>query len=403
VELFEAGPELGGRIAPARLGEREVALGGKNVGRAYTEFRSLLARRGYDDYEFFGPDAAQVVRGRVRAVSFRSPSVRARMGMRLFFRGQIAGGVRFLRLAKQVRAEERSRYLGDPWFAALAAEKGDPSASEYLGKALTDVLRFITVRMNGAEPDEVHLGNLGSNLALVVDRFDQLSDPGLGPFLRDVAAEHALHLATPVEGLVTRDGRVAGVVAAGEERDGFDAVALAVPAPAAAAIVEGQDAELAGLLRTIDYFPVGVVVAEYDRPVFERDFAGLATASGIALSNAGAYGLDDRNVVRFTFSGRAARERVAGGAFDPEALLAEAESFLSPYLPLDGAKRLGFTARAFDPGLCAYRRDHAGFLAAANERLAPQPGLALAGDYMRGASLEACVRSALDCVERVVG
>src|SRR3954465_3293865 len=40
VELFEEGERLGGRIAPERLGEREVALGGKNVGRKYTELRA---------------------------------------------------------------------------------------------------------------------------------------------------------------------------------------------------------------------------------------------------------------------------------------------------------------------------------------------------------------------------
>ena len=71
------------------------------------------------------------------------------------------------------------------------------------------------------------------------------------------------------------------------------------------------------------------------------------------------------------------------------------------HLPPTCAKRVHYVARAFDPGLCAYRRDHAGFLEHASRRLREHRGLLLAGDYMRGASLEACVRSALDCVGQI--
>ncbi|MFL5885622.1 MAG: FAD-dependent oxidoreductase [Thermoleophilaceae bacterium] len=401
VELFEAGERLGGRIAPDRLREREVALGGKNVGRAYTELRALLARHGEDRFEYFGPDAAQVVRGRVRQLSFRSPRVRARLFGRMLARFELGGGYRFLKLAKQVRSHERSRFLGDPFFAELAQRTGDPALTDYVGRAMSDVLRFITVRMNGAEPDEAHVGNFGSNLALVVDKFDQLEGPGFAPLLRRIENTHRVHLRARVDELVLRDGRVTGVLVGGEQRDDFDGVVLALPATHAAALAEPVDSQLAALLRTIRYFPVGVVVAEYDRAVFPPEYAALAAPAGMALSNAGSYGLAERNLIRFTFSGRAARERLAPDAFDPEALLADAEEFLARHLPPTGASRVGYVARRFDPGLCAYRRDHAGFLGALDARLRSCEGLALAGDYLRGASLEACVRAGQEAADQI--
>jgi oxygen-dependent protoporphyrinogen oxidase len=401
-EIFEAAARLGGRMAPERLGAREVFLGGKNVGHRYRRFRELLARRGQPAYEAFGPDSAQLVRGRPRKLSFRSPAMRARLGARVLLRGQVRGGARFMRLAGRVRADADCAHLGSHYFAELALQSGDPTLPEYLGSALCrDVVRHITVRMNGAEPDECFAGNFGSNLGLVVDRFDQLRGEALGEWIRAVAAAHDVHTGAPVTALTTRGGRVAGLVVAGEERR-FDAVVLALPAHEAARVIGPDEPHLASLLGTVRYFGVGVVVAEYDRAAFPQGFAALTAPAGMSLSNAGSYGLGDRQIVRYTFSGRAARDRIEPGGFDPEELLGEAEAFLAPHTPIGGARRLGFAARAFEPGLCAYRRDHATFLREARARLGSLAGLALAGDYMRGASLEACVRSGEEAAEQVV-
>jgi protoporphyrinogen/coproporphyrinogen III oxidase len=404
VELFEACDAPGGRIAPAMLGEREVCLGGKNIGANYAHLRKLLALRGYQSFERFGPDTAQLRKGRVCALSFESRSMRARMGVRLLMRGQVKQGRHFLGLTSQVRRHDPSRFLGDEFFADLAARTGDPALPTWLGTVLCrDVVRHITVRMNGAEPEECHLGNLGSNLALVVDRFDQLSGGGLGEWIREVAAEGVKHLKSPVAALVVEGNRVAGVVTNdGKPHRGFDGVVLAVPAHGAAKVVWGCNRELASLLGTIRYFPVGVVVAEYDRPVFPGRFAAISGPDGISLSNAGSYGLRDRHIVRFTFSGAAARASVVPGRFDPDAMLGEAHTFLAHHLPMQEARLLRSTARAFEPGLCAYRRDHATFLGQIDAMLTSLPGLALAGDYMRGASLEACTRSGQEAAGRIV-
>lgn len=400
-ELFEASPGLGGRIAPAALPSRPIFLGGKNLGHRYLRLRELLARRGVPGYEAFGPDSGQLVAGRVRQLSFSSPGMRVRLGTRLLLRAQLGGGLRFLRLARHVRENPDSAHLGDPHFADLALETGDPTLPGYVGTALCrDVIRHMTVRMNAAEPDECHLGTIGSNLGLVVDRFDQLSGDDFLAWIRAVERGHKTHTETQVTALLGEPGGVRGLLTADGREHRFDGVILALPAHEAARVIAERESTLARLLGTVRYFPLGVIVAEYDRDVFPASFAALAAPRGMALSNAGSYGLGDRHIVRYTFSGREARDRVAPAAFDPEALLAEAEGFLHPHTPIAGAHRLGFAAQAFRPGLCAYRRDHATFLRETHARLAALPGLELAGDYMRGASLEACVRSGQEAAER---
>jgi oxygen-dependent protoporphyrinogen oxidase len=300
-----------------------------------------------------------------------------------------------------VKHNERSGFLGDEWFAELARAAGEPTLTEYFGEGFaSNVVRHTTVRMNGAEPDEAWLANFGTNLALVVDKFDQLTD-GLEPVMDAAAAHHRVHLGAAVERVDVGQRSQATIrTADGREHGGFDAVVLAVPAPAAANLVEDADAELAALLRTIHYHPVAVVVAVYDRPVFPQDYAAIAV-HGLPLSNAGSYGLEDRNIVRYTFSGRPARAHIAPGAFEPEQLLGEAEEFLARYVAVDQARRQGFLARLFEPGLCAYRPNHFGFLQDVERRLERIGPLALAGDYMRGASLEACTRSGIAAADRI--
>jgi oxygen-dependent protoporphyrinogen oxidase len=403
-EIFEAGERLGGRIAPTGLRSREIYLGGKNIGHRYGRLRELIARRAEPGYEAFGPESAHVSGGRVRELSFRSPSMRARLGTRLVLHGQARGGLRFLRLAKRVSRDPDSACLGDAGFAELARHSGDPALPRYLGNVMcAGVVRHMTVRMNGAEPDECHIGNLGSNLGLVVDRFEQIPGSGLGDWVRAVEAANVVHRRKPVTGLLASPGAgINGVLTGDGKEHHFDGVLLAIPAHEAARTIGESEPELARLLCTIRYFPVGVVVAEYDRPAFPESFAALTAPAGMALSNAGSYGLRDRHLVRYTFSGRSARARVRPQGFDPEGLLAEAESFLALHTPVGSARRLDFAARSFQPGLCAYRRDHDAFLHEASVQLAGLQGLALAGDYMRGASLEACVRAGQEAVEQLL-
>jgi oxygen-dependent protoporphyrinogen oxidase len=134
-----------------------------------------------------------------------------------------------------------------------------------------------------------------------------------------------------------------------------------------------------------------VIVARYREPVFTPSVRAIVFGPDQPLSNAGAYGAGRLDTVRYTFSGRAAREAIES---EPAALLRRAETLLGAHTPVRTEQRRDFVARRFDDGLCAYAPHHADWRAALGESLRDVGGLALAGDYLRGASIEACFRAA---------
>jgi protoporphyrinogen/coproporphyrinogen III oxidase len=119
-----------------------------------------------------------------------------------------------------------------------------------------------------------------------------------------------------------------------------------------------------------------------------------------ALSNAGAYGTGDLRVVRYTFSGRRARALTEQEP-DAERLAAIAEAALAPHARVAGNPRRAMLAHRFSPGLCAYHPDQAGFLERLGSARANMPEAHLAGDYLRGCSIEACFAAAEQTVTAI--
>jgi oxygen-dependent protoporphyrinogen oxidase len=393
VDVIDQGDILGGRFGLAILGDRPVMMGGKNIGRKYTSFRAFTSALGEHRYEPFGINSSRVEGGRTR--TFDSGRV-GRTLRTVATMGAPMDLARLLSLALRVRRSEENRFLGSPAFARLAERFDSAPLSAHFGpRATRNLLRPMTVRMNGAEPDEVYLGTFNTNLSLILDTFDQL-ERGVQPVLAAIAERVNVVLGTRVEGLIIESGRVAGVrssrdgQAASESR--YDAVVVATPAPFAAGILRSAAPELSGLLEQVHYFPTTVALVQYDRPVFTPEVRAVAM-DGSPCSNAGAYGQDDRHIVRYTFSGRDARTPDPS-ADQVEAWIGIGEERLNASVPVSrGARRVDSISRHWSRGYCGYLPFHGRFLADVARHVQGMPGLALSGDYLRGASIEACSRS----------
>jgi len=395
--IVERDGALGGRAGSGRLGGRRLTLGGKNIGRGYTRFRAFAQDLGEHPYEYFGISSSRVLDGRL--LSFDS-AARGRALRQL--RGVPARDlVRLGRLMLAVRRDAGARHLGAAGCERLARRYRERSVEQAFGPRVRElVLRSLTVRVSGAEPDEVPMANVLPYLGMIVDSYDQLRG-GMEEVIAAAGARSRLRLGTEARGLVLERGAVRGLRLAsaggGCATERFDGVVLATPADAAAPLLEVPAPRLAALLRGVRYFPVTVVLAEYERPVFDPAIRAVAFDAETPLSNAGAYGLDDLDVVRYTFSGRAARAFATAGA-GAEMLAGAAERTLAPFADVSGNRRRALAARRMSPGLCAYHREQASLLrevAAPRSRL---PGLALAGDYLRGCSIEACFAAAEEAV-----
>ena len=398
--IFESEDELGGRAISGLLGDRLVTLGGKNIGRSYTRFRAFTSSLGDHRYEYFGINSSRVIDGRM--LTFDS---KHRVGMLRNLSG--ISGRDVARLAPLVLAlirDSNARYLSETNCQSLTRRYGASSVQDVFSHRLSElILRSLTVRVSAAEPDELPMSNVLPYVGMMTDSYDQLAD-GMGGVVKAAARHSRVRLATTVQGLILEQGRVCGVevtTSAGDrERESFDGVVVATHAHAAARLLEATVQPTASLLREVRYFPLLVLLVEYERPVFDSGVRAVVFGPEEALSNAGAYGTGDLNVVRYTFSGRRARALTEQEP-DAERLASMAEAALALHAQVVDNPRRAMVAHRFLPGLCAYHQDQADFLKRLRSAGANTPGLRLTGDYLRGCSIEACFAAAEETVAAI--
>ncbi|ABL65819.1 protoporphyrinogen/coproporphyrinogen oxidase [Chlorobium phaeobacteroides] len=408
VDLYESADRIGGRIGSERLGERWLDFGGKNIGKNYRLFRDFVLDCGVSDFEYFGFNTSQVIGGRV--VSINKEGARLFNAIRFF---GLCGFSGLRKLYPHVRAilnDRRQGVLASEYFSALAEEYDHLSLAGYLKEpCLSHIVRPVTVRMNGAEPDECYPGNFGSNLALLLDSYEQLQQ-GMHGMLEafQLPARSALLRILPAHRVtsVNRDhGK--GAVMIGYEYEGrslsaeYDRVVSALPALRLSELLETFCPEVSVLLRRIQYFPVAVAIVKYRQNVFPKEQRAMVFDDSFPLSNAGAYGINDLDLVRYTFSGRAARAMVSDRS-QPEAVITLGEEIAGRYFTIKDNTRESFVFRYLSEGLCAYSPYHHRLLAEVDQKLDFFSGFAATGDYRRGASIEACFRAAGECVHKLL-
>ncbi len=402
VEIIDRESVLGGRVGVRELNGEPIELGGKNIGHGYRLFREFVASLGDYPYEHIGVNNARVENGQFKTLD---SSRRWRSFVMQLRRRSPTDLARFARMALRVKREEREGFLGGEGFRREASRLGDPTALGYFSRAFCqDALRLMSLMMTAAEPDEIHVGNLGTNIRMALDDYDQLQR-GMGDVFAQFGKRVATRLRTRVESLIVRDGQVVGLrlMEPGQQAEevAYDGVVLATTAHAAADLSGPHYPDLARELREVRYYPTAVVVAEYAHDVFNPAVRALRFDEPDPLANARAYGKNQLNVIRYTFSGRCARPLLEG-AIDRDALLDRAEASLGKYFPVSRSARRGAVVPERALELCAYSPHHAARLdrlAAATPDFA---GLHLTGDYLRGTSIEACFHAARECAGRLL-
>ncbi len=406
--IFERDQALGGRAGSGRLGDRVVTLGGKNIGRSYGRFREFAASHGDHPFEHFGINSSRVIDGRM--VTFDSEH---RLGMLGNLRGISPRDVaRLGYLATVLRRNPHARHLAEESCLTLARRYGYASVHDaFSPRLLALLLRSLTVRVSAAEPEEVPMANILPYMGMLADSYDQLAG-GMDDVMRAAARRSTVHLGCTVRGLLRdgngvygiRRGQITGHDPSGNtgpSEGRFAGVILATPAQTTARLLAEDAPATAALLAEVRYYPLLVLLVEYERPVFDSRVRAIAFGPEHELSNAGAYGTGELNVVRYTFSGAGARA-LAEQEPDPERLAAIAEATLGAHATVAGNGRRALLAKRFVAGLCAYHPDQASLLGHLASRREAIPGLSLTGDYLRGCSIEGCFAAAEEAVAGLV-
>jgi oxygen-dependent protoporphyrinogen oxidase len=188
-----------------------------------------------------------------------------------------------------------------------------------------------------------------------------------------------------------------------------DAVIVAVPAPAAAAIVDGLDRELAALLAGIEYAGSAVVSLGFARD----DVAHPLDAAGIVVPR-----IEGRRILAVSFSsskfpGRAPEGHVlvrsfVGGALDPSAAALDDEPLtalvrreLTDVIGARGTPKLVQIDR-WTRAMPQYHLGHVERVAAIKRRLAGIAGLAVAGAAYEGVGIPQTIASGQAAAAKVL-
>ncbi|MFD0363640.1 protoporphyrinogen/coproporphyrinogen oxidase [Nocardia sp. GCM10030253] len=390
VDLIERDGAPGGRFGIDRLGDLPVMTGARLIGSKYVELRAFLAELGPYRLESYPLRLSRIDEGRLVTLDNRDRSTGLRY---LIEAGAPAPDVaKFSYLAGHAR--EQNGMLEPGYFTKLAVHSDHKPLSEHFGTTLTDtLLRAMTIWTHGAEPDEVYLGAFGATLGTVFDHFEQLTD-GIEPAIAELAQRVTLRRHTTAHRLLVRNGRVRGLALSEKgspaTEHSYDAVVLATTARVAADLVSDEFPALAKLLTQVRYLPSAIALVEYDRDIFAPGLWGFAIDDSPCREVA-PYAADRRHIVRYTFTGRAARPLPSPAVLDH--WLTRAERLTAALCGITGAARRGMITRRWDAAHCAYLPFHAEFTAKLRHEATVATGTALAGDYLLGTSLEACFRS----------
>jgi oxygen-dependent protoporphyrinogen oxidase len=398
VDLFEASTDLGGRVASQQMSGRWIDLGGKNIGLKYQLFREFVENLGVNQYDYFGLNSSQLKGNQLIKIDGGKSMFR-----KLFNLWRLAGTqglIKLWPLLSALRQDIDQGFLNTPYFNELAHRLDDPALHQYFGQQAAEYfLRPLTVRMNAAEPNECFLGNLGSNLRLILDSYEQLKG-GMHSVVEAFSAQNnKLN--------ITTDARVLALDSYNNEwqlkiykdnqtlEKNYQKVVVALPASQAKQFFL-PDSPLHQNLAKIRYEPLAIAVVEYDKPVFTTSHRAMVLGAEHPVSNIGAYGIEDLNWVRYTFSGQNFRQHLSADT-TPEQAIGLAENLAEPFFNIRGNQRQNQVYRYFNLGLCAYSQHHAPLLNQIQKDL--PKGLFLTGDYWRGASIEACFKAAQETVQ----
>ncbi|MEV5430321.1 protoporphyrinogen oxidase [Streptomyces sp. NPDC052701] len=208
-----------------------------------------------------------------------------------------------------------------------------------------------------------------------------------------------------------RPARALWRVATGDRALDADAVVLAVPAPAAAGLLEAEAPGAAAELAAVEYASMALVTLAY-----RRAGTGLPAGSGFLVPP-----VDGRTIKAATFAsqkwGWIAEEdpglvvlRTSVGRYGETEILGRDDAGLVEVSRRDLREAIGLDATPvetrvtrWDDGLPQYPVGHHARVARIREHLAKLPGIAVCGAQYDGVGIPACVASAYAAVDQIHG
>jgi oxygen-dependent protoporphyrinogen oxidase len=412
VTVFEAAPEIGGRTRTDEVDGCRVDTATQLFGSVYTRFLAVLREAGAGGLveRSSGRDALWR-EGAAHEVVYGSPTSMLASGA-LPFTLKLKLGAHYLPFLHRHADALRMDALERAAAAGLDRESIAEWGRREMGGAFVDLLAAPLLQtLYGTAADEASAGFYHA-LARQGMSLDVLALRGGARGFCDALAAYVrarggeVRTRTPVRALAP-DAR--GVDVSGDGwTERFDAAVVALPAPAARALVAGSAPAAAEWLSAVAVRPTVTVAIVLERPVGTRWF-GLSYARGESRALA-AVCSQEAKLPGFVRPGTGVLLALPLPAVGPTLMDATAEQAMDAILP-DLAKPFPRIASAIRT-VRLYRWEHGWtvFRAGSLQHLARfrsgavalPPRLALAGDYLCAPNVEGAVISGLRAAERAL-
>ena len=396
--IHEVGDYVGGRAACIRQGSHAFEIGGKNFSSAWPRFNALLEEFGITEFEDQHPGFHIVLNDKLVALE-KSKTLTG--DLRLATALGPLGALQFRNFLTYARKNaDRLNYSSGlieeverRWDHATIDKHFTPKLNE-------GPLRLFSIIMGGAEPSELY----PSLMMLFASGFGKGSHHavagGIGQFHDKLAEGKAIRFGSRVQRIQTYDGLVSGLVV--EDENGTDMIPTDRVISAVPAHVLRQLVDLPAYGRVafdqLRYYPLAMINVVYDAPVFRDGVHSIMFEPDAPLGHCSANRLHSPHHVRYTLSGKKARDILDA---PDEDLVRIAEQTFSKRLPIN-AKRLEVHIARHIGGICGYAPHFTAVKRDMLRAVETIQGLEIAGDYLEGHTMEGCLTSADLAVARLV-
>jgi protoporphyrinogen/coproporphyrinogen III oxidase len=397
--VFEATEQSGGRAGYHRHDGFCFEIGGKNFSSGHSIINGLLREFGIRDRDAQHPSFHIVMDGVLRSFDKKRTltgdlTLARALGM--------LGAVQFKKLIDTAFKHGAELNHTGRLIEQFEAERDhEPISHQFSARLVDGPLRMFSIIMGAAEPEETYYSALLLFLAGFRAGSHHSVPGGIGKLFDALSAGKEIQYRTSVRKIFVRHNRVCGLLVrdgSGERVIEAERVISAVPLHALRGLLE-LPGHVEAAASQVRYFPLALVNAVYDEDVFDDKTSSIMFDRSAHIGHCSANRLYQKNIVRFTLSGKRARSILH---LPDHELIEIAERDFKPVWPIRG-KRQYFHVQRHPGGICGYAPHFSRIKRALMSYFDSIEGFAVAGDYLEGHHMEGCLQSSRRAVGRVAG
>lgn len=399
VVVHEAADKPGGRAGYAVKEGRCLEYGGKNFASDWRLFNGLATEFGLSEKDVQHPNFHIVLNDKLIGLDKKQTLT---SGLSMVRSIGLGASFEFNRLLKEAKKHAHGLNYTDGVIKSVEADYDHAPISELFNPNLAyGPLRMFSIIMGGAEPEETYLSQIMLFLASFGKGSHHSVTGGIKQLFDALRANKEINFGTQITRIEIEKGRVSKLhFKKGRKtwEEPATSVISALPLHVLLKLIDLPD-DIRAEAEKIRYFPLALINAVYDQDVFDQRMNSIMFHQGSILGHCSANRMYQKNHVRFTLSGRAARSVLH---LEDEALIHMAEMEFRKFHPINGKIQIAHVQR-HTGGICAYAPHFTDVKKRLLDHISTIQGLEIAGDYLEGHNMEGCLSSAELAVKRLTG